>query len=228
MATAVAKRRKAEGAAGLEQHRDGRFYRMAALIPPGTSGNVVIDHFTVGTEPQFRAMMHPNEYVTPGDYCRLRINGRVVMSDTDHERRTNREAVMMAKGDVLIAGLGIGMIALPIMLKPEVSSVTIIEKSMDVCRLVTGAVIAAADSVQAGAGAKLRVIQADIHDWRPNPKARVFDAIYFDIWTEQSTDDVEPMQRLHRAFRPYLRKGGWIDSWNYEELRDRRRQRGRW
>lgn len=48
--------------------------------------------------------------VSAGDYVKLSVGGTLMMSDTPMERRTNMEFIDKAKGDVMIAGLGIGLI----------------------------------------------------------------------------------------------------------------------
>lgn len=218
MATA-AKKTKAE-----PTHRYG-FEPMADLVPEGTacySGDksVRVEHFTIDQVPA-RAFMHPEEYTAPGRYARLMVNGGVMMSDVFNEQRTNLGVVLKAQGDMLIAGLGLGMILVPILKNPKVSSVTVVEKNPAVILLV-------AKHINAVAPGKLQVHQGDITEWRPAVKGRQFDVIYFDIWQDQSTDDVADMQQLHRAFRGYLRPGGWISSWNYDTLRAKRRAGGRW
>ena len=50
------------------------------------------------------------DYVTAGQYVKLSVNNILMMSDTDMEKRTNYEFISNVKGDVMIAGLGIGLI----------------------------------------------------------------------------------------------------------------------
>ena len=50
----------------------------------------------------------------PAPLCQLFVDGALVMSDGANEHETNRGVVRKAQGDVLVAGLGIGMICLPI------------------------------------------------------------------------------------------------------------------
>lgn len=58
--------------------------------------------------------------ITPGKYIRLLHNDACVMSDTDMERMTNLDFCVNACGDIIIGGLGIGMIIMAIQDKPEV------------------------------------------------------------------------------------------------------------
>ena len=141
-----------------QTHRYG-FEPMADIVPAGTSRRVRIEHFIVNESDNLRAMCgNPDEYIVPGRYARLMINGSVVMSDVLNEQRTNYRVVREARGRVL---------------------------------------------------------------------KQAYDTIYFDIWNDQSTDDLELMTRLHRQFRYYLSPDGWMDSWNRERLRYRKEQERR-
>lgn len=196
------------------------FCRMHEIIPPGARGDAVIEHMTITDGGGLHAQLHG--YGTRnGTYAVLKIGGRVVMSDTDMEQRTNREAVLFARGDVLIGGLGLGMIILPVLRRENVQSVTVVERNSNVIALV-------APALSAHTGKKpLTVIEGDVFTWRPANKGRQFDFVYLDIWTDLCVDDIGERQRLHRRFRPYLRKGGKVTSWEYEHL-SYLKQRGRW
>ena len=136
-----------------------------------------------------------------------------MMSDTSMEHSTNWDVVHEARGHVLIAGLGLGMILHPILAKKEVLSVTVIEKYADVISLV-------GPSVKHD---KLTIIEGDIYEWKP-AKGTKYETIYFDIWAEQSTDCLEDMRKLHFRFRPYKIKEGWMNSWRRDELKAQKRR----
>ena len=148
-------------------------------------------------------------------HTRLLINNCLVMTDAAFEHQTNFEVVSQATGDVLIAGLGIGMILTRILDRKEVSSVTVVEKSLDVIRLVGPHF----------SSPKLTIVEGDIYRWIPKDGVR-FDTIYFDIWPDICTDSLDDVTKLHRRFRKYLRTGGWMGSWCRDYLRDMKR-RGR-
>ena len=194
------------------------FVSMTEVIPPSQVGSARVEHFDVSKDASSMTAFRPGEFVPPGRYARLYVNGTMYMSDTPMERRTNYEVVRYAHGDVLIAGLGLGLILVPILKKEGVRHVTVIEKYADVIALVAPKF--ACD--------RLTVICADIYEWRP-PKGTKFNTIYFDIWSGQSTDDLEDMTRLHRAFRPYFASkkdddARWMNSWRREELQAQKRR----
>lgn len=109
------------------------FPEMAKIFKePVAQGIAKIEHHTVTEDESMMSGFHPGQWCPEGTYACLRINGRLVMSDTRMEHTTNWEVVHEAKGHVLIAGLGLGMILHPILAKEEVLSVTVVEKYADV------------------------------------------------------------------------------------------------
>ncbi len=195
------------------------FEPMAEAIPEGRSGVATIQHFEVDKHHSMMSSFRRGEYVPEGRYARLCVHGDVMMSDTRMEQISNYEVVRRANGNVLIAGLGLGMILLPILKSTKVQRVTVIEKHADVIALVDGPVRARAGTH----AAKAVTVHADIFNWRPAVKGRQFDVIYFDIWPDICTDNLAEMTKLRRAFASYLRVGGWAACWKQDELRDRKR-----
>lgn len=199
--------------------RGQTFVPMIRVIPEATIGHVAVDHFTVSEqESRFTALQGARGYVPAGRYARLKIHNHTVMSDTEYEHKTNHGVVSAARGSVLIAGLGLGMVLLPILRKREVRRVVVVEKEPNVIAIVESAIRNAVTTAQ---GSKLTVIHGDIFEWRPATGTK-FTTVYFDIWADQSTDELQTMARLHRGFRKYVADGGWIDSWNREWLRYQR------
>jgi spermidine synthase len=132
-----------------------------------------------------------------------------------------------ALGNVLIAGLGLGLILPAILAKPEVEKVTVIEKEMDVIQLVRPSLFKVQGS------SKLLIIHDDIFTWRPPRYRRLnffedvrqeFDTIYFDIWPDYGLDNLPEIARLHQAFKSYKAPGGWMSSWLVDYLRNERRK----
>lgn len=189
------------------------FPEMVKIIPEGQRGVAKVEHFTITKDAAIMEMISSRISTYPGRFVKLTVNGRLFMSDTTNEHRTNLEITYQARGHTLIAGLGIGMILTKILDKKEVRSVTVIEKYQDVIDLITPHF----------KHKKLTTICADIYEWRP-PKGTKYDCIYFDIWADQSTDDLEDMARLHQRFKSYKAPGGWMDSWNRYHLKHRKRR----
>lgn len=194
---------------------------MAQVIPPGSKGEAKISHVVVGEkEASFsrvrEAVTGGRELaVSEGTYAQLFVGGRLMMSDTQMERNSNYEVVRRAHGRVLVAGLGLGVILIPILRKPEVDVVVVVEKSQDVVDLVLPHID----------DEKLCVYVEDIHGWVPPDESWKFDIIYFDIWPDICEDNLYEMDALHRRFKPLLdRKNSkaWMDSWERHTLLRRR------
>lgn len=207
------------------------FPNMSDFIPEGEKGNARIKHLTIGRQEHKYTLLRAvvtggrDAPISQGSYTQLFVGSSMVMSDTQMERRSNYGVVHNAKGDVLIAGLGVGMILLPILADEEVRTVTVIELSQDVIDLVEPH-IRKASGDNAG---KLKVICADIFEWTP-PKGQKWDCLYFDIWADICTDSLKDMTKLHRKFARRKTPGGWMDSWQKAALklqrdRDRRQER---
>lgn len=155
-----------------------------------------------------------------GKYVRLNVNGELMMSDTDMEKSSNRDFVYSANGDVLIAGLGIGLILKAILEKPEVESITVIEKYQDVIDLVSPYF----------QNPKLTIINADILEWVPE-KNKKWDTIYFDIWPTICEDNLDEIKLLHNRFKNKLNrknKDCWMNSWMKERLQAEKRRSRRY
>lgn len=142
----------------------------------------------------------------PGTYCILHEcrNGLVWdqwMSDTWLERFTNADILEAATGDVLLAGLGIGMVAVAVCRKQEVRSVVALELHQAVIDLVEPHI----------RHPKLRVIKADAR--QPPFAGRCFDVIYLDIWKSICSDNWADMKPLLRLYRSFGKKGGIVTGW---------------
>lgn len=167
------------------------------VLPDGKSGNVVVDNFTVGDEEvkhtRMMAIMggYGYEYYDfkPGTYKRLIVDRETMMSTTQMERNTNREIMSKANGDVFIAGLGLGMILMPIQDRKDVKSITVVENNPHVIELV---------AKKLPLNTKVDVIEADVFNYTPTKK---FDTVYFDIWVGICSDNYDEMKELTRKFK---------------------------
>jgi hypothetical protein len=191
--------------------------RMIEVVPEGQVGEAKVTHFEVSKKASdftsLRAAVNAcsGEYVPPGKYARLVVGKHLMMSDTLMEQSTNSHAVYRANGDVLIAGMGLGVMLIPVCRKPEVRSVLVIEKSADVIALVEPHVRAhlGADA------AKLTVINMDIFDFYP-PKGQKWDVLWFDIWPTVCEDNLDGLATLKRRFCKRLNKENpqcWMGAW---------------
>ena len=189
-------------------------------------GIACISAFSVDKEScrrmNLRALFNGNaglEYISEGDYMRLHVDGTLMMSDTDMEKKTNWDFVHNAHGDVMIAGLGIGLILHNLEEKVksgEVTSITVYEKYQDVIDLVAPYY----------KHLPLTIKCEDILEYKP-PKNETYDTIYFDIWPTINTDNLNDIHMLHNRWKNRKRKGGWMDSWVKGYLQRQRQKENR-
>ena len=180
---------------------------MWRIVPERQVGTAKIVHDSPDSLVRLRAQMH-GQPLRLDKYTRLFIGREVWMTDAEYERRTNIGVVSAAQGNVLVAGLGIGMILVPILKKSEVQHVTVIERSQDVIDLVAPHFNSP----------KLTVICADIYTWKP-PKGSKWDVIYFDIWPNICADNLKSMAKLHMKYGRYLQGKRWMNSWCKDALK---------
>lgn len=167
-----------------------QFYNMADILEDRRNGRFTLERFTITKENNSIRFPLPH-----GEYVRLMEHGEVVMSDTPMEKRTNQFFIDNAHGDVLIAGLGIGLIVLPIQDKEEVTSITILEKNPEVIEMV---------AEQLPLNDKVTIIQGDVYE-HTFPKGTKFNCIYFDIWNYVNSEVYQEMKKLKRKYLKYKR-----------------------
>lgn len=202
------------------------FPLMAEIIPetPELEGDgyyirhAVADEKTVKNRQFYAAIKGDWTYLDfeEGTYCVLNEKRNKMveqwMSDTGMERRTNQKALLEANGNILLLGLGIGMLAVACCRSDQVDSVTALEIEPQVIALVEPYI----------RHPKLTVIQGDA--FNPPFRGRLFDTIYIDIWQNICSDNWEPMKRLLRQYRKLGRNGAYVDAWLKSYIQDLARE----
>lgn len=186
--------------------------QMAEIVKPARVGIAEVTHYTVTKLDVLRELMHGGP-AEEGTVAILRVAGRTMMSDTRHERITNWQVWHEAEGDVLIAGLGIGMVVHGILSKDfskswnrqkPITSVTVLEKEQDVIDLI---------SPTLPTDPRIHIVHADVFDWLP-PNGAKYDCLYFDIWADGSTDLSKTERRkLGRRYSKYKAEDAWLGYW---------------
>lgn len=128
-------------------------------------------------------------------------NAAIWMTDHDDEIEDSRNFIETASGDVLITGLGIGMLPAYLSKQERVKTITIIEKEKDVMQFV---------GYQLSKNfPKIKIIHADAMDWQPDKK---YDCAYHDIWEVWPTkEQAEPIMDKYAPFvgrQEYWQKHG--------------------
>lgn len=166
-------------------------------IPEGQSGEWTVSRFEVSQHDadfhNLRASINPRRmtgHIQPGTYTQLKRGSTLVMSDTPSEIRDHRDFVLMARGHVLVTGLGLGVVTNALALKDRVEHVTVIEKSADVIKLV---------GPFFKDNSKVTIIHADAFTWQP-PRGARFDCAWHDIWDDICESNRKEMTRLRRRY----------------------------
>ena len=148
--------------------------RIAVNIPEGTSGDFEIAHYTNETTDKQWQMYLVSKNESYPNYCVLTTTTcpMPIMQDSEGEYREHQWLWDNATGDVLVGGLGIGMIHQKLIDNPDVTSVTIIEISQEVIDLVWEH--CAKDDT-------FTLILDDFETWVP-PEGTTFDTIWADSW----------------------------------------------
>lgn len=164
-----------------------------------------------------------NSWLTRGlkadfPYVRLKKNGEgIMMSDTPMERNTNRDFIQRANGDVIIFGLGLGLVILPLLKNQNVKSILVVELYQDLIDLVQP-ILKKHDTEN-----KLTIIQGDcFYAHKSIPKEKKFDCVYGDIWIEISTDNYEEMKVLTKNWKNRINRensNAFIDHWMKDYLK---------
>ncbi|MBN2075906.1 MAG: class I SAM-dependent methyltransferase, partial [Dehalococcoidales bacterium] len=133
----------------------------------------------------------------------LTENGNTWMTDNPFEVESSLGAIEGARGDVLIGGLGIGL--LPTLMKDKVDSIDIVELNQEVIDLVFHQV----------ATEKTQIIHDDICHYLTSTGKR-YDFICVDIWSDTFLPmwDIDAVKTLARRC---LKPSGDIWCW-LEEL----------
>lgn len=192
-----------------------------SIVPIGKSGDWEVQKFNISKEDAdffnlFNLRQHLNytsgRAIKPGNYTKLINNSTLIMSDTPAEMRDHFVFYDEAYGNVLINGLGLGLIARALLLKPEVDKLTINEISEDVIKL-------AGPTLQKEFKGRVVINHTDALTWKPFDGER-FNAVWHDIWGEACANNYEEIKKLHRRYGRWLIQPAYNNSWSAEWVRE--------
>lgn len=176
-------------------------------IPDGKSGVWKVSTFEVTEEEimihNIRARFQPGcRTMKAGTFKKLTRNGQIIMSNTPAEISDHISFIFTAKRNknILINGLGLGVALTEILKSGAIETVTVIEKSEDVIKLVGPSFTNEP---------RVSIIHADAFEWKP-PKGLKYDVVWHDIWDNICSDNLPEMTKLHRK---YGKRTDWQGSW---------------
>jgi hypothetical protein len=130
----------------------------------------------------------------------LTKNNEIVMNTTEFELLTNKEFLEKSNGDILIIGLGLGMVVYPLLNDPNVTSIKIIENDPTLIQYI-GNKISNYDNLN-----KVTIISGDAYTYHNvmdiNEK---YDTIFLDFWTQLNKENVEEVTTIKENYRPFLK-----------------------
>ena len=170
------------------------YKNMYEILEERQQGIAMLDKFKA------EGFMSWKQGIPQGDYIRLIVNGECMMSNTPMEKRTSMDFMTNAFGDVLICGLGSGMVILALLESDKIKSITVIEKYQDVIDCVLPQI------EKYDIKKKMKVIHQDCFEFTTKDK---FDTIFIDIWAYINSDIYEKeMKPLKRKYRKFLSEYG--------------------
>lgn len=152
------------------------------------------------------------------EYPAVFEEGREWMTVTPNEIETMKGAVQAASGHVLTFGLGLGYFTYMASLKPDVESVTVVERDEEAIGLFTAHILP-----QFPDAGKVRVVQDDAFGWaREHLPGGGYDFVFTDLWHDVS-DGIGLYLRMKEleGLSPGSRFMYWIEKTINIYLRER-------
>jgi len=168
-------------------------------VKEGKSGDWRISRFTVDAEEARECNwgMYMNgsseRAIKPGAYWKLMCGKAVVMSNTPaelYDLKQFREMCRICRGRALLNGLGLGVALQMAVDCPRMKTITVIENSPDVIKLVKPAF----------KDERVEIIEADALEWEP-PKGRHYEIVWHDIWNTIGVENLVEMKKLRRKYK---------------------------
>ena len=179
--------------------------RIRVNIPAGVSGNWEVAHYTDKTTDNHWQLYLQMKQESFSNYTVLLRAGSdmPIMQDSRGEYREHQWLWDNAAGDVLIGGLGLGMVHEVLKNNSNVTSVTVIENSQDVIDLVWPHCVK---------DETFTLIKADIETWTP-PQGSSWDVAWFDTWDVKNSLGWDAYKNLMQTrYSSYCTKIGFWGS----------------
>lgn len=179
-------------------------------IPVGSVGGARVERFTV-TNTHSDPHSYANIPTPLGEYIRL-LTDQEWVSTAPSDIIPQEIAYHHAHGHFLTVGLGLGAILPAILAKPEVESVTVLERDADVIALIGPHYT----------HPKLTIIQGDGTFWQPQ-KGQVFNVIWLDFLQPVGPETLWLLDAAVAHYSQWLDKDdpeAWCEHWLRLEARE--------
>ena len=172
-------------------------------IPVGVSGDFEIAHYTNQTTDNGWLGYLANKNESYDNYTVLLKEGCAmpIMQDSEAEYNEHQWLWDNAEGDILIGGLGIGLVNHVLLNNSNITSITIIEKYQDVIDLVWE---------HCAKDERFNLIHADIETWEI-PTDSQWDIGFFDTWLSDNDWSLkEYKNNMIEKYSPHITQmNGW-------------------
>jgi spermidine synthase len=142
-------------------------------------------------------------------FLSTKIQGKeqCVMASHLFERLTNQNFIDNAKGDIIIFGLGLGLVIFPLLNDSEITSITVVDNSIDIIDNI-GPIIKSYDINN-----KLTLINGDAFTYYQQLNEAKFDVMYFDYWNYVDETIQNDMYTLKELYKNNIKEAGQIMYW---------------
>lgn len=182
--------------------------KLKCKIPEQESGDWKIVKFEVSEEEaeffNLRQLINnrPGREILPGNYTKLMHKEYgLVMSDTQAEILDQTDIMYEARENVLINGLGLGLVLQYILSKSEVKKVVVNEISSDLINMIQPYFT----------DPRLTINHANAFTWKPDGIR--FNVVWHDIWYFINGDLYPEMKKLKRRYAHWLQEPHWQGCW---------------
>jgi hypothetical protein len=184
----------------------------ADSIPEGESGLWSVKKWSISCPLEVPRDEGKTVVVPAGNYTSLfrrtiyqrEPYGELVMHDTPDELRKHLQFMLVAYGNVVITGLGLGCVVRGTLANPWVQSVTVLERDRQVLKLVVPYM--PKDS-------RLKIVRAEAYHWLKSNKQLSFDCAWHDLWSDPDKKErhlaVIHSKLIHLMANRTLLQGAW-------------------
>jgi spermidine synthase len=157
-------------------------------------------------------------YISDGSFAKneqmalIRMStNEALMTDNEFELLTNKEFLDNANGDILIIGLGFGLIVFPLLNDENITSITIVEKEQDIIEFVGNKI------KETDFNNKVTIINDNANSFYNSTNIQTYDYIYIDYWTELQIEQFNEMELMNILYSPFLKNSSskikcWCDD----------------
>jgi len=177
--------------------------------------NIVIDSEKYTASDQLKNFYNiKNDFEIFSDVY-LNKEDKTIMCTTEFELLTNKPFLDNANGDVLIFGLGLGLIVFPILNDTDITSITIIENDESIIEYIGNKIL------EYDTDNKVTILSGDGYNYHTYmDQNEKYDTIFLDFWVELNKENIEEITLVKENYRSFLKDGNSIlMSW-CEDIKD--------